>query len=138
MDHQGFTAFRGATPGARPTPEHRYAVLPARRAARNQLARTVLVAMLAASSVDALAQASGGPYAIPRQSIDGGAVAAASASFQVRGTVGQADAAPPASGAVFSVRGGFHAVALVAPNDAVFADGFEIGPPAQRTAEESR
>ena len=75
----------------------------------------------------ALAQSSSATYNVPRQSIDGGAQRASSASYSLNGTIGQSDAGPAMSGATFSVRGGFHrAAAASGPQpDPVFANGFE-------------
>ena len=74
----------------------------------------------------ALAQSSSATYNVPRQSIDGGAQRASSASYSLSGTVGQADAGPAMSGATFSVRGGFHRSAAAGPQpDPIFANGFE-------------
>ncbi len=74
----------------------------------------------------ALAQSSGGPYAIPRQSIDGGAQRASSSTYAISGSIGQADAGPAMSGPTFAVRGGFHVAAPSAPlPDPLFANGFE-------------
>ncbi|HRQ63481.1 MAG TPA: hypothetical protein PKZ76_01215 [Xanthomonadaceae bacterium] len=47
-------------------------------------------------------------YSLPRHSVDGGAGQASSASYVVRGTMGQAEAGATASSASFEVRGGFH------------------------------
>jgi hypothetical protein len=75
----------------------------------------------------ALAQSSSATYSVPRQSIDGGAQRASSASYSLNGTIGQPDAGPAMSGATFSVRGGFHrAAAASGPQpDPIFANGFE-------------
>ncbi len=75
----------------------------------------------------ALAQATSTSYEIPRQTIDGGAARAASASYSVDATLGQADAQQPMSSSNFQVRGGFHRPAqpLGPLPDDVFADGFE-------------
>jgi len=74
----------------------------------------------------ALGQASSPTYNVPRQSIDGGAQRASSASYRLDGTIGQPDAGPAMSGATFSVRGGFHRSAAAGPQpDPIFANGFE-------------
>ena len=74
----------------------------------------------------ALAQSSSATYNVPRQSIDGGAQRASSASYSLDGTIGQPDAGPAMSGATFSVRGGFHRAAAAGPQpDPIFANGFE-------------
>jgi hypothetical protein len=74
----------------------------------------------------ALAQSSSATYSVPRQSIDGGAQRASSATYGLNGTIGQPDAGPAMSGATFSVRGGFHRAAVGGPQpDSIFASGFE-------------
>lgn len=100
--------------------------VPGRCTARRRLA--VLCGLLALGLGGlALAQSSSTTYSIPRQSIDGGAQRASSATYSLGGTVGQADAGPTMSSASFSVRGGFHRAAPSAPlPDAVFANGFEL------------
>lgn len=88
----------------------------------------VLVALAGTVAVGvALAQSSSATYNVPRQSVDGGAQRASSASYSLNGTIGQPDAGPAMSGATFSVRGGFHrAAAAGGPQpDPIFANGFE-------------
>jgi hypothetical protein len=89
----------------------------------------VLVAGVLALTVmvgAALAQSSSATFNVPRQSIDGGAQRAASASYSLNGTVGQPDAGAAMSSATFSVRGGFHLAAATGPlPDSIFANGFE-------------
>jgi len=89
-------------------------------------------------SGDAWSQASGGPYAIPRQSIDGGAASAASTTYSLRGTLGQTEAGATASGAVYAVRGGFHAVPVAPQPDSLFSDGFEPAAPLSARNEGAR
>jgi hypothetical protein len=94
--------------------------------ARRRAIWGAFVAMVAMWGVGmAFAQSSSATYAIPRQSIDGGAQRAASATFRVDGTVGQPDAGAAMSSATFSVRGGFHRAAGSAQSDLIFANGFE-------------
>ena len=71
------------------------------------------------------AQSSSATYTVPRQSIDGGAQRATSATYALDGTVGQPDAGPVMSSATFSVRGGFHRAAASAQSELIFANGFE-------------
>jgi hypothetical protein len=89
----------------------------------------VLLAVLAggAGIGVALAQSSSASFSVPRQSIDGGAQRAASATYGLNGTLGQPDAGPAMSSATFSLRGGFHraAVASGPQPDPIFANGFE-------------
>lgn len=74
----------------------------------------------------ALAQSSSANFSAPRQSIDGGAQRASSATYGIDGTVGQPEAGPAMSGATFSVRGGFHRRAADAgPSEEIFRNGFE-------------
>lgn len=93
-------------------------------------ARRLALAPLALAGIAAvggvLAQSSSASFSVPRQSIDGGAQRASSASYSLNGTIGQPDAGPATSGATFSVRGGFHRAAPAGPqSDPVFANGFE-------------
>jgi hypothetical protein len=93
-----------------------------RRGARILIAGGLLVAMATA----VVAQSSSATYNVPRQSIDGGAQRAASATYGLNGTIGQPDAGPAMSGATFSVRGGFHRATAGGPQpDPIFANGFE-------------
>jgi hypothetical protein len=88
----------------------------------------LLLALVGAAAFGvALAQSSSATYSVPRQSIDGGAQRASSASYSLNGTVGQPDAGPAMSGATFSVRGGFHRAATASGPlpDPIFANGFE-------------
>ena len=87
----------------------------------------VLLALAGVAAVGvALGQASSPTYSVPRQSVDGGAQRASSASYRLDGTIGQPDAGPAMSGATFSVRGGFHRAVAGGPQaDPIFADGFE-------------
>lgn len=74
----------------------------------------------------ALAQSSSASFQIPRQSIEGGAGRATSATYTLNGTIGQPDAGAPMTSATFAVRGGFHRAAPAAPlPDPLFSDGFE-------------
>jgi len=70
---------------------------------------------------------SGGPYSIPRSSVDSGGGRSSGGPFSVTGIIGQPDASvESASGGVFSLTGGFYASADVIPDpDLLFKDGFE-------------
>ena len=93
--------------------------------ARRRAIWVALVAMITVCGVRiAFAQSSSATYTIPRQSIDGGAQRATSATYRLDGTVGQPDAGPAMSSATFSVHGGFHRAAS-GPSDLIFANGFE-------------
>lgn len=93
--------------------------------ARANRTATALALLLSAAAGSAAAQSSGGPYAIPRQSIDAGAVRAESATFRVEGSIGQPDAGPSMQSTNYSLRGGFMVRELPATGESVFADGFE-------------
>jgi hypothetical protein len=81
---------------------------------------------LAATVGFALAQSSSANFSVPRQSVDGGAQRASSATYSVSGTVGQPDAGPAMSSTTFAVRGGFHVATAGGPlPDLIFANGFE-------------
>lgn len=83
--------------------------------------------LLALSPHLAPAQSTSASFAMPRQSIDGGAGRAASATYSVEGTIGQPDGGPVMNSASFTLSGGFHrAAAVEALPDAVFSDGFEV------------
>jgi hypothetical protein len=73
------------------------------------------------------AQSSSASYAIPRQSIDGGAARSTSASYTVEATLGQPDADLTLSSASYQLKGGFHRLATATGPlpDAVFEDSFE-------------
>lgn len=74
----------------------------------------------------AFAQSGSASYQIPRQSIDGGAGRATSATYTLHGTIGQPDASPALTSASYTVRGGFHLAAPAAPlPDPLFSNGFE-------------
>ena len=79
-------------------------------------------ALAAAVAGSALAQSSGGDFAITRQVIAGGGTSAQGGDFGLAGTAAQA-APGVSSGGAFTVRGGFH---VPAPRgDPLFSDGFE-------------
>jgi hypothetical protein len=87
------------------------------------LAGSIALAVVAGVAV---AQSGSASFSLPRQSIDGGAQRAASATYGLDGTIGQPDAGPAMSGATFSVRGGFHRATAGGPQpDPIFANGFE-------------
>lgn len=74
----------------------------------------------------AFAQSGSASYQIPRQSIDGGAGRATSATYTLHGTIGQPDAGATMTSASYTLRGGFHLAAPAAPlPDPLFSDGFE-------------
>jgi hypothetical protein len=94
----------------------------------NRRALGIVLAVLAAGAGIgvALAQSSSANFSVPRQSIDGGAQRASSATFAVNGTVGQPVAGSAMSGATFSLRGGFHrSTPDAAPGEEIFRNGFE-------------
>jgi hypothetical protein len=82
--------------------------------------------LLVALATAAVAQSSSATFNVPRQSIDGGAQRASSATYGLNGTLGQPDAGPAVSSATFSVSGGFHRATASGPQpDPIFANGFE-------------
>ncbi len=84
------------------------------------------LAWMIIGSLPAGAQSASASYQIPRQSIDGGAARATSASFTLQGSIGQPDAGAVMSSASFALRGGFHTAAPSGPRpDTIFRDGFE-------------
>lgn len=93
--------------------------------ARRRAVWGALAAMITVCGMGiAFAQSSSATYTIPRQSIDGGAQRATSATYALDGNVGQPDAGAAMSSVTFSVRGGFHRAAN-GPSDLIFANGFE-------------
>lgn len=87
-------------------------------------AAAVLAAAVMSGAV--LAQSASASYQVPRQSIDGGAGRATSASYTLNGTIGQPDAGTIKTSASYTVRGGFHRAAPAAPlPDPIFSNGFE-------------
>jgi hypothetical protein len=87
-----------------------------------------VVALLAAAVMSSavLAQSASASYQVPRQSIDGGAGRATSASYTLNGTIGQPDAGTTKTSASYTLRGGFHRAAPAAPlPDPIFSNGFE-------------
>jgi hypothetical protein len=74
----------------------------------------------------ALTQSASASYQIPRQSIDGGAGRATSATYTLDGTIGQPDAGAIKTSTRYTLRGGFHRAAPAAPlPDPLFSNGFE-------------
>lgn len=72
--------------------------------------------------------ASGGPYRLDWHSIDAGTPqTSSSATFRVRGSVGQPDV-DRLSGGDFRIDGGFWASAAAAADVTLFFDGFEARP----------
>ena len=86
-----------------------------------------LLALLTLVSSSAIAQLSGGQFAITESTIDNGGGVSTGAQFLLMGTIGQPDAAlQAASGGNFALQGGFWAGGAGGPADQViFADGFE-------------
>ena len=86
------------------------------------------VAMMAGLTVTAAGQeSSGGIFSIGQVSVHSGGGMSQGGPFSVRGTIGQATAGEtPATGGVFSLRGGFWSSNAVTPSgEQVFSDSFE-------------
>jgi hypothetical protein len=79
------------------------------------------------SAMELRAQSGSASYQIPRQTIDGGAGEASSASYRVSGSIGQADASTVSSSTSFRLQGGFQRANSAAPPmpEQLFANGFE-------------
>ena len=73
----------------------------------------------------ALAQSSGGAYALDPQSIASGGGRSTGGVFSLEGTIGQHDASNVLGGGVFELTGGFHQRAQGGLADALFSNGFE-------------
>lgn len=90
---------------------------------RRRLAGWVLMTLANAAA----GQSASPNFAITRQSIDGGSQRAASASFELSGSIGQADAGAAMTNSTTAIQGGFHRAAQPSGPlpDALFASGFE-------------
>lgn len=84
------------------------------------------IALATACAGVAVAQSSGGEFAITRQVIAGGGNAASGAGFTAVSTAGQ-PSVEVAVGGPFVVRGGFHVPAEL--TDTLFSDSFEGATP---------
>jgi hypothetical protein len=84
------------------------------------LAAATLAAAAAAGGI--AAQASGGPFQVPRQVVAAGATRAQGAGFALTGTLGQANTGLASAG-VYRLNGGFQRGQASA--DTLFGDGFE-------------
>jgi hypothetical protein len=84
---------------------------------------TASMLLLLASPIGAQSGSAG--FSMPRQTLDGGAATASSATFDVTGALGQPDAAPPATSPGYSLSGGFHRQATTPAADLMLSDGFE-------------
>lgn len=80
--------------------------------------------LLSCAAVGSVGAQSGGSYQITRHAVAGGGGRSSGGSFVLVGTVGQAEAAAPASAAGLRLAGGFHAP-VGAVSNALFSDGFE-------------
>ena len=89
----------------------------------NACAALCLIVALALAGT-ALAQSSGGPYALKAHAIAGGG-RATSGPFDLRGSIAQHDAGTRQSGGAFDLTGGFHRRATGVPDNEIFDDGFE-------------
>ena len=73
--------------------------------------------------------AAAAPYELHRARLAAGGNSARGGSYHLVGTVGQAEAADRASGGTYTLSTGFHRRAgTVAPDDRLFANGFEPAP----------
>jgi hypothetical protein len=90
--------------------------------------RLCLAACLALACGLVVAQ-SGGSFEIRRSRVATGGGESTGGTFVLRGTAGQHEAQPVASGGAFSLRGGFWtAIDTTPPTDALFRDSFEDAP----------
>jgi hypothetical protein len=89
--------------------------------------RLLLIAALGMSTALIAGAQSGGPYSIPRSTIEGGGGESTGGIYTLNGIIGQSDASTEsATGGPYSLTGGFYASANVSPTlDRIFADGFE-------------
>lgn len=93
----------------------------------SELAVPAFAAAPADNARDAAARSSG--YVLDWDSVDGGTPqTGSSATFRVRGSVGQPDVGS-VSGGVFRIDGGFwSSTAVLGGGDGLFSDGFEAAP----------
>ena len=85
---------------------------------------TLSLTLIFLISAIALAQSSGGDFAITKSTIDNGGGISTGGDFSLTGTIGQADANHQTStGGDFALAGGFWADATVI--DLIFKDSFE-------------
>ena len=94
-------------------------------ALRLRLAACASLAAGALLAAPALAQSSGGAYALERHVVAGGGGTSSGGAYALSGTIGQPDAHTVSTGGAYQLSGGFWIGASGAPGDAVFADGFE-------------
>lgn len=96
---------------------------------RQLFPRMALLAAIAATQAPtpaALAQSSGGPYAIDRVVIAGGGTPLAGGPYQLSGTLGQAATATLAA-SPFTMFDGFWTPVSLSASDRIFANGFDPG-----------
>jgi len=90
-----------------------------------QLTLLATAAMIGSASI-AWSQSAGGPYEVTKHTIDNGGQRSEGGDFTLTGTIGQADAAPAATGGNFSLQSGFWTAKPSGPLDELmFSDGFE-------------
>ena len=89
--------------------------------------RSILIpTALGLASIPGLAQLTGGPFEIPKSTIDGGGGRSTGGSFELTGTIGQPDAGQSLTGGNFRLSGGFWPGGERATeDDLIFSDGFE-------------
>jgi hypothetical protein len=88
-----------------------------------KFSRAATAAFAMAAAAVAIAQSSGGPYAIEKAVIASGGATLAGGSFRLSGTVGQ-PATTRLSATGFSLNAGFWAPEGSAP-DSIFSNGFD-------------
>lgn len=73
--------------------------------------------------------AAAAPYELHRARLAAGGDSASGGPYHLVGTLGQSEAADSASGGVYALSTGFHRRAgALAPDDRLFANGFELTP----------
>ena len=86
--------------------------------------RAGVAALALALAGTALAQSAGGDFTVKKSVIAGGSATASGGDFRVAATAGQHDAGSMQGGDL-TVRGGFWPAASAAPDDRIFANGFD-------------
>ncbi len=88
--------------------------------------RSLIISIILIYSASMATAQSGGTFEIKRSTIDNGGGQSTGGSFELTGTIGQADASQAMTGGAFSLSGGFWSPSDSQPQaDPIFSDGFE-------------
>lgn len=93
---------------------------------RLRLRNVLIPTALGLASIPAIGQLTGGPFEIPKSTIDGGGGRSTGGPFELTGTIGQPEGPGTLSGGDFELNGGFWpGSAGGTGDDLIFSDGFE-------------